>query len=137
MSQENVELMRRALEAFNSGDPDAMAAFAHPEGQMEENNSVFPGLDRVYVGPEGFRQWYRTVVIEAWEDFRVDVEELRALDHEQVLVHARLRARGRQSGVEVRHADLSDLQRQGWNGREATSVLHGGRSPRRRRDLGG
>ena len=64
MSQENVELMRRVLEAFNSGDPDAIAEFAHPEGQMEENNSVFPGLDRVYVGPEGFRQWYQTVVIE-------------------------------------------------------------------------
>ncbi len=86
MSQENVDLMRRVLEAFNSGDPDTVAEFAHPEGQMEENNSVFPGLDRVYVGPEGFRQWYKTVVVEAWEDFSVDVEELRALDHEQVLV---------------------------------------------------
>jgi hypothetical protein len=32
MSQENVELMRRVLEAFNSGDPDAVAEFAHPEG---------------------------------------------------------------------------------------------------------
>ena len=102
MSQENVELMRRVVEAVNSGDPDAVAQFVHSEGQIEENNSVvFPGLDRVYVGPEGFRQWYQTAVIEAWEDFRVDVEELRALDHEQVLVHARLRARGRQSGVEV------------------------------------
>ena len=100
MSQENVELMRKVVEAFNSGDPDAVAEFAHPEAQLEENTSV-PGLDRVYVGPEGFRQWYQAAVIEAWEDFRVDVEELRALDHEQVLVHARLRARGRQSGVEV------------------------------------
>ena len=98
MSQENVELMRKGVEAFNSGDPGAVAEFAHPEAQLEEST---PGLDRVYVGPEGFRQWYQAAVIEAWEDFRVDVEEFRALDHEQVLVHARLRARGRQSGVEV------------------------------------
>jgi ketosteroid isomerase-like protein len=104
MSQENVALMRRALEAFNSGDPDAVAELAHPEAQLEENT---PGLDRVYVGPEGFRQWYQEAVIEAWEDFRVDDQELRALDHEQVLLHGRLRARGRQSGVEV---DMSTFQ---------------------------
>ena len=77
-----------------------MLSFAGPDAELR--SAIIGGAEgRVYRGHEGFRQWYQTVVVEAWEDFRVDVEELRALDHEQVLVHARLRARGRQSGVEV------------------------------------
>jgi ketosteroid isomerase-like protein len=40
-------------------------------------------------------------MLAAWEEFRVEVEEYRVLDHERVLVLERRRARGKGSGVET------------------------------------
>jgi ketosteroid isomerase-like protein len=40
-------------------------------------------------------------MLAAWEEFRVEVEEYRMLDHERVLVLERRRARGKGSGVET------------------------------------
>jgi hypothetical protein len=40
MSQENVDLLRRAYEAFNGRDPDAMLALAHDDVVVESRRKV-------------------------------------------------------------------------------------------------
>ena len=74
-------------------------------------------------GLKGFATWYQTVVVEAWEDFRVDVEELFAPSTmTQVLVSARSRRHGASSGARVTFRPFSLRPSDAKNGREATSV---------------
>ncbi|MDQ2939117.1 MAG: nuclear transport factor 2 family protein [Actinomycetota bacterium] len=99
MSQENVERIRIGFEAFNRGDMDTLLAGVHPEVIWEENTPAFTGLDRVYRGHEGFKQWVADV-LEAWEDLRSENNEfIDAGDH--VIVVAHFQGRGRASGVQV------------------------------------
>lgn len=50
MSQENVELLCRAHDAFNRRDIDACIALLHPEVVWEESGDVLPGLRGTYRG---------------------------------------------------------------------------------------
>jgi ketosteroid isomerase-like protein len=54
MSQENVETARAAYEAWNRGDLQAVLDRLHPDVEWEENPDVYPGLDRIYRGHDGF-----------------------------------------------------------------------------------
>ena len=56
MSEENVELMRRALEAVNQGDDDAWIAAWHPEAELYELVGI-PDAPQVYRGHDGVREW--------------------------------------------------------------------------------
>jgi ketosteroid isomerase-like protein len=93
MSEENLELVRRALEAFGRGDLDARLVLMDP--QLEWRTSgLFPGVARVYHGHEGYKQF--------WKDFRAMWEEIelvpeRLVDHgERVVVFGRFKGRGRE-----------------------------------------
>jgi ketosteroid isomerase-like protein len=55
MSQENVDVVRRMLRAFNDGDTEALVAECDPTVEWEEQ--PIPGLDRVYRGHNGVRRW--------------------------------------------------------------------------------
>jgi ketosteroid isomerase-like protein len=56
MSEENVELMRRVLEAVNQGDDDAWIAAWHPEAELYELVGI-PDAPQVYRGHNGVREW--------------------------------------------------------------------------------
>ena len=58
MSQENVELARRAYDAFNRRDLDAFLAIADEEVEAESRLGAVEGG---YHGHEGLRRW--------WNDF--------------------------------------------------------------------
>ena len=98
MSEENVELVRRAYEAFNRGDPEGMVADAAPEFEYVTTGAI-PGAGGEYGGTEQFRQF----VDRWWGEFhepRVEVQEL--IDAgDQVLASLTFRGRGKQSGVET------------------------------------
>ena len=105
MSRENVEVARRAYEAWNRGDMDAMLATLHPDAEYV-TTGVFPGLDPVYRGHDGFKKF--------WSDFRgafdslmIEVHELRDRG-EHVLLLLTFIARGR-DGLEVRRQAASVL----------------------------
>jgi ketosteroid isomerase-like protein len=51
MSQENVEMTRRAYEAFNRGDLDGMSVDAAPEFEYVATGAI-PDAGGVYRGPE-------------------------------------------------------------------------------------
>ena len=96
MSQENVELVRSIRAPWDRGDFRS-AEWAHPEIEFVIADGPSPGRWTGLAGmTEGTRDW-----LSAWEEFRHEVEELRELDGERVLVLAHFSGRGKTSGVEV------------------------------------
>jgi len=56
MSHENVELVRKAIDALNRGDLDAWLGFLSPDVAWEALRDV-PGLGDVYHGRAEVREW--------------------------------------------------------------------------------
>jgi uncharacterized protein len=96
MSQENVEVVRSAHEAFNRGGP--RAALSYLDHQVEWHDVPDQPEATVHHGHEGFLQAFR-VFLEAFGEFTVEPEELRDLG-DCVLVVGRTRGRGQGSGAE-------------------------------------
>ena len=109
MSQENVEIVRVAYDAWNRGDMDAMLATLHPDVETV-TTGVFPGLDRVYSGHDGFRKFWRDFR-GAWESLSISVHELRDCG-ERVVVLFTFKALGR-DGLEVRRQAASVVTLEG------------------------
>ena len=97
MSQENVELVRRAFEAWNRQDPEAVRESFSPDLEIDASDRVLN--PDVYQGVEGFMRMRREIG-QVWDEFRVEVEDLFEAG-EDVVVFARALGRGRASGVEV------------------------------------
>ena len=98
MSQENVELARRAYEAFNRGDLDGMVADFAPTFEYASTGAI-PGAGGAYRGADGMREFLGWL----WNEFespRAEVGELIEAG-DQVLAELTLRGRGKQSGVEA------------------------------------
>jgi ketosteroid isomerase-like protein len=97
MSQENVELVRRAVQAFSSGDLDAALQMAEPD--MEVDWSKSGGVEAgVYRGPAQVRRFWATFH-DVFERIEVLLEEL--IEHgDHVIVCDRTRLWGR-DGIEV------------------------------------
>jgi ketosteroid isomerase-like protein len=98
MSDENVELVRRAYEAFNRGDLEAMVADFVRNFEYVPTGAI-PGTRHVYRGPQGWREFVGWLFDE-FDDARVEIRELIETD-DQVLAAACLRGRGKQSGAEA------------------------------------
>jgi ketosteroid isomerase-like protein len=108
MSEENVEIVRRAYEAFYAGDADGALAYFDPEVEVDASPL------RVDEGIGRGRDAVRRVVgrwVAAWDDWREEVEEMRDLSG-QVLVVSKQHGRAKGSGIEVetRYAVLYELQ---------------------------
>jgi ketosteroid isomerase-like protein len=98
MSFENVELVRRGFEAFNSGDIDRILAFTGADIEIE----VPPGLSAepdTYRGHEGVRRYFQSFD-EAMDEVRFQAD--RSWDAgEAVVIDARVSARGKQTAIPV------------------------------------
>ena len=92
MSDENVEKLRRAYESFSRSDFDAAIEIAHPEIEF-----LRAGGQAAVRGAAAFREWMEP---DALVDLRIEPLELRTHAN-KVLVHARSRARGAGSGIEL------------------------------------
>jgi ketosteroid isomerase-like protein len=99
MSQENVETLRRALEAFNRGDIDA--ALEALDAEVEWYPAVQPALGEstVYRGHQGARDLFRELN-EVYLEFQIEDAEFQDLA-DRVVVTCRIRGRGKQSGAEA------------------------------------
>jgi ketosteroid isomerase-like protein len=97
MSQENVEIVRRAAEFWTDRDFSPMAEIFDPEIVVDLSRNVFN--PDVYRGYEGVRRWVE-VVDEMWDEFEAKIEE--TIDAgDRVFSAARITGKGRGSGVEV------------------------------------
>lgn len=98
MSQQNVDLMRRAYKAFDSGDIEAMIALCHPNVEFHSTFAAVGGA--VYHGHDGMRSWHRELKDVWGEDIRWEAEVYFDLG-EQTLAFQVAHARGRHSGADV------------------------------------
>jgi ketosteroid isomerase-like protein len=73
MSQENVEIVRRALGEFNTGDVERVAACFHPdfEGRVSPELSAEPDT---YHGRDGIQRYFESFR-ETFEEIRFEGEE--------------------------------------------------------------
>jgi ketosteroid isomerase-like protein len=98
MADEDVEVVRRALEAFNEGDTASVIELMDPDIEFVPVRAVLDGSS--YRGHEGFKRFVADMG-EDWEDFHPTSELFRDLGDGRVLVLGRFHARGRASGIEI------------------------------------
>ena len=98
MSEQNVELHRRALEAFHARDVEAFIACLDPSVEYHSVMTVPGGA--VYHGHDGVRTYFGDFK-DAWGDeFRVEAEAFFDLGEHTLPFYA-IHGRGQQSGAEV------------------------------------
>jgi ketosteroid isomerase-like protein len=93
MSQENVELGNRAIDALNRRDIDAFLALIDPEVEFYSRIVELEG-GGPFRGHEGIRRWWQSL-FSISPDFRTEIEDVRAAGD---LTVTRVRQRGH--GVE-------------------------------------
>jgi ketosteroid isomerase-like protein len=98
MSEENVELARQALEAFDRRDRAAWLAFLDQECEVVTDR-FWPEAAPVR-GPEAAWEFY-VKVNEPFERYPIGNSELVDAGADKVLVHLRNEVHGRASGAEV------------------------------------
>jgi ketosteroid isomerase-like protein len=108
MASANLDLVRSIFAARERGDFSS-AEWADPEIEYVFADGPSPGT---FKGPDGLAQAMREL-LSAWEGFQTYVDEYRELDSERVLASARMRARGKTSGLEI-----------GEMGGKGANVLH-------------
>src|SRR5436309_11737014 len=99
MSQQNVEIVRQAHDAFARRDNQAAMAFYDP--QVE----IFGEMDgRIYRGLDGVREYFRDW-LGVWDEFGSEVEEwIDTGEHVIAVVHAWGRGKQSRAAVERREA---------------------------------
>jgi len=98
MSQQNVEIAKRGIDAFNHRNVDLLAMLVTPDFAW------FPALPGIvegdgYRGREGIETYFDEIS-NTWEELRVLGGEFRDLG-DRVVVLGRTEGRGRGSGVQV------------------------------------
>jgi len=97
MPQENVEIVRAALDAFNSGDREAALKDMAPDFELDMSRAISPDQRGIY-GLDQMQQFWDDFV-EPFESSRFEAEDfIEAGD--QVIVPTTAHARGR-DGIEV------------------------------------
>jgi ketosteroid isomerase-like protein len=115
MSAQNVEIVRRAYEAWNSDDPESAIDLLDPQvrwslPQHFPDAETWQGRERVVEG--------LTAMAGAWESLRIDVHEL--IDEGDRVV-ARVRFQGR-SAITGLALEGAGIDRQVWTLRDGLVV---------------
>ena len=98
MSQENVEIVRKLIDAFNRGDTETMFAICDPAIELEVSDAYFDEA-RKYRGHQGMQELF-VAQQEVFDPFRIEVDEL--IDAgERVVALVRAGGIARASGIEV------------------------------------
>jgi ketosteroid isomerase-like protein len=100
MSQEPVEIVRQALDAFNRSDRASVEPLLHPDVEWRTVLRPVLGVETVS-GRDAVLRFGFEEIPDAIDDFRAEVEELRDLGEGRVLLVARYLGRGKSSGIEL------------------------------------
>jgi ketosteroid isomerase-like protein len=100
MSQENVEIIRRGIDAWNRNDLEAHMADYHPEviGMPPEG---WPDEGETIRGRDALRRTYQRLK-DSWEEERLETDDFLPLG-DRVLYLGRWIGRGKDSGGGGRH----------------------------------
>jgi ketosteroid isomerase-like protein len=110
VSQQSVEIVRSAFEAWDSVGVTAILAFVDPNAEMELAPSVLD--EGVIRGREAIGAYLTSVVEELWESFGIEDTNYESIGQRQVVVDVRMSGRGRWSGaaVEQRFAEAFEVR---------------------------
>ena len=101
MPRENVEIIRRGIEALNARSVEEVERLVAPDAEWRPILTAGGDLERrVYRGPAGMVQ-YMTDLDELFEGTEAHIEELGPIGPKHVLFGGRVTARGRTSGVPI------------------------------------
>jgi ketosteroid isomerase-like protein len=93
VSEENVELVRRAITAINARDIDAYLACC-----TENVELLLPMVGAQYLGADGIRRFF-TDIQDIGPDFRIEVQGVQALGDSNALAFLQVGSTGRASGI--------------------------------------
>ena len=99
MSQENVEVVRRAYEAFSHAGLDALVEHFHADAEYDATAAIGPYAG-MYYGRAAIRNFLADY-FESWEYVRMEPEDFIEVGEDHVVVLLRLQMRGKGSGIEV------------------------------------
>jgi hypothetical protein len=109
MSQENMDVVKRAVAAVNDRDLERYLACCTADIRMENANMAIEGA---YEGSDGIGRFFADV-LDAAPDFRISIERLESIGTDRVLGFMRLNMSGRASGInlgsDIPSATLYDL----------------------------
>ena len=110
MSQENIELFERSVDAYNRRDVDAVLEVLDPEVEWRP---ALPGLlaeEMVYRGHDGMRQMFHDL-FDVLEEIHFDARDFRDKD-DLVVAIGEMRVRGKASGAETRspYANVGEIR---------------------------
>ena len=97
MSQENVELVRRAIAAFNAREVEVLVSLCDAECDFLPFRAQLEGLR--YRGHEGMRQFMHDIEGD-WDTYRIDATDFRERG-DRVGVVGQVTAQGRGTGVHI------------------------------------
>jgi ketosteroid isomerase-like protein len=83
MSEENVELVRRAYEAFNRGDMDGALAVLASDFEYTPSGAI-PGVTETYRGPEGFKR-FAGWLLDQFDDVQFEINDVVGHDDDQLV----------------------------------------------------
>jgi len=98
MSGQALKVVKRALEAFDSGDMGRILVLTHPDFEAEVSSEVSAEPD-TYRGHDGIRRYFDSFD-EAMDDIHFEGERFWETD-DSVVVALRLTARGRRTAIAV------------------------------------
>ena len=107
MSQENVEIVRRLIEAWNRNEPDRVIGILDPGVVLDATRRLVN--PKTYTGIQGMRRMLADSQ-EVWEEFRMEPDELVDAG-DRVVAIGRWVGKGKGSGIEVQQpvADVFTL----------------------------
>ena len=108
MSKQNVEIVRRMLDAFHRGDAEGSLACFDDEIVFDASRRVDGGI------AHGHRELSRSLAewLGAWEEWREEIDDIRDLGDDRVYMAATQRGRGKGSGLEIenRYALIYEIE---------------------------
>ena len=99
MSQENVEVVRQVVDAFNRRDWVAWESHWHPDAEWCDPPEA-PGSG-VHRGLESIRQYFDELLEIGADGWNVEVDAIESVGRNRVLIQARSVLVGRESGIPI------------------------------------
>ncbi len=99
MSEESVEIVRKAFAAADRGDMEGVLRFCDEDIVITQPPEL-PGASPEQHGHRGVLEAF-AIWPEQWDDYRTEILEIAAAPGGKVFATTRTRGRGKQSGVEV------------------------------------
>lgn len=99
MSQANIDLVKRSIDALNEHDLDRAVSELPDDFVLDWSNSIGP-YKNVYEGTDRIREFW-TLFVEAFDEFAWEPQEIIQIDESRVIFVNRTTVRGSGSGVET------------------------------------